>query len=137
MGVPCSAAATPLVSRMVLAMFWPHPTAWCLPGLEGISQSSAHSSLPWWLRVGRGHFTEEGGGPSMLGSCHPFPDPIPSAQVQDPSIWGNRRVHREATQASVRNQHAALGPGWTIEQKLLTIALGVIPQPQPGPNSGP
>lgn len=65
-------------------MFWPHPIAWCLPELEGISWGSAHSSLSWWLRVGRGHFTEEGGGPSMLGSCHPVPDPIPSAKVQIP-----------------------------------------------------
>lgn len=55
----------------------------------------------------------------------------------DPSIWGDRRVHREITQVSVRGQGAALGPGWTMGQKLLTIALGVMPQPQPGPSSRP
>lgn len=67
--------------RRVLAGFRPHPNPCWLPGLEGFSQSSAHSCLLQWLRVGRGHFGEKRGGPEhsgilptcSMGSCQPGP----------------------------------------------------------------
>lgn len=68
--------------RRALAGFWPHPNLWLLPGLEGISQSSAHSCLPRWLRVGRGHFREKGGRPPA------FRDPAILAWSPIPSEVG-------------------------------------------------
>lgn len=127
--------------RRVLAGFRPHPYPWWLPGREGISQSSAHSCLPWWLRVGRGHFREKGEAPSILGSGHPVPAPHAFKSSPQPLCvgWGTgpERGHHAGMRGRGVTEGLVLAPGGTMGRKLLTRALGVIPQPHPSPSPRP